>query len=360
MSDGVNITGLPLWEHMNFSKSCDAWGECVPDGWQKPDDWTEGMYHGYVLDWYGFNYNSYPNGTLNFTDKFLYNLILDPSEVCKTQQVFTSYFVEAIIITILLLTYSFWRFRLPYPSCKNPEPNGRPSGVLHRFVVGLQESLQNFLDASEFFSIAMLVAALYLSSTGLRERKEPGSNNQVPQKTALYDMLLSMLASTFSVFPVIIAYSIKRRHPPDSEKYNLRPALLSMAILSLIWILSVVEAFISLYGNLDYDYGEADAVYAKEYNCDWRASINYWVGMRAAQALLLFCPLFFVIMTGFLITGFGISGVVHKPLVARCRRLWRLVIAWVNLLAMWGVLGFFTWVRHKIDLTVGHLNESNE
>lgn len=291
-------------------------------------------------------------------------ILLFPSSKRRSltpRQVFTSYYVEAIV-TILLLTYSYWRVRQPYPSFKNPEPSGRPSGVCHRFIVGLQESLQDFLDRSEFFSFAMLVAALYLSSTGLAKRKNPDPNEQVIPKTALYDMLLSMLASTFSIFPVMIAYSIKQRHPSNSANYNRRPALLSIAILSLIWVLSVVEAFMSLYGNLDYQCGEAEAEssYAKEFNCDWRSSVNYWVGMRAAQALLLFCPLLFVIITGFLITGFGISGVVHKPLFARCRRLWRLVIAWVNLLAMWGVLGFFTWVRHKIDNTVGHLNESNE
>lgn len=115
----------------------------------------------------------------------------------------------------------------------------------------------------------------------------------------------------------------------------------------------------SLYGNLDYKYGEMTSDYAYEI-CDWRGSAHYWVGMRAAQSLLLFCPLFLVLVTGFLITGFGLSGVVNNPLIARCRRLWRLIIAWIHLLAMWGILGFFTRVRHQIDSTVGHLNESNE
>lgn len=225
----------------------------------------------------------------------------------------------------------------------------------------MQESLQNFLDASELFSIAMLVATLYLSGNGIVQRRDfenPDATTNVPPKTALYDMLLSILASTFSIFPVIIAYTIQRRHSSDARIYKHRPTWFGVAILLLIWVLSVMEAFMSLYGNLDYKYGEIDSAYSQE-NCDWRGSVNYWVGMRAAQSLLLFCPLVLVLMTGFLITGFGISGVADKPLFVRCRRLWRLVIAWVNLLAMWGILGFFTWVRHKIDATVGYLNESN-
>jgi hypothetical protein len=86
MSDGIHFTEFPPWEAMNFSTSCQVWGEwyvtylspspwnntryldgdvrtifnlvnsSVPDVWHKPDNWTEGMYQGYVLDWYRFNY----------------------------------------------------------------------------------------------------------------------------------------------------------------------------------------------------------------------------------------------------------------------------------------------------------------
>lgn len=290
-----------------------------------------------------------------------FHFVLSKCRSLIPRQVFTSYYVEAILATILLLTYSYWRFRQPFPSYKNHTPNGSKSRVADRFIIGLQQSLQYFLDASNLFSIAMLVAAIYLSGAGLAKRNtDPDLIDYPRAKTALYDMLLSMLASTFSIFPVMIAYTIKRRDPSHSPNYKHRPIWFGTAILSLIWILSVVEAFMSLYGNFDYEDGEAESADAKKYNCDWRGSVNYWVGMRAAQHLLLACPIFLVLVTVFLITGFGIPGVVDKPFIARCRHLWRLVIAWINLLAMWGILGFFTWVRHKIDITVGHLNESNE
>lgn len=86
MSDGVNFLEFPEWEEMVFWKNCLDWGEwyatylsprpwndtwyldgdvraifdlfasSVPDGWHKPENWSEGTYHGRVLDWYGFNY----------------------------------------------------------------------------------------------------------------------------------------------------------------------------------------------------------------------------------------------------------------------------------------------------------------
>lgn len=273
---------------------------------------------------------------------------------------FTSYYVEAVLATILLAAYSYWRFRQPFPSYKNPAPNEKKWRRRDRLIVGLQESLQNFLDASELFSIAMLVAALYMSGRGMKQHNENlhVTANALP-KTALYNMLLCMLASTFTIFPVIIAYTIKRRHPPGSINHKRRPIWLGIAALLLVWVLSVMEAFMSLYGNLDYEYGEKDSTYAHD-SCDWRSSVHYWLGMRAAQFLLLLCPLFLVLVTGFLITGFGLSGVVDKPLIVRCRRLWRLIVAWINLLAMWGILGFFTWVRHQIDATAAQLNQPNE
>lgn len=283
------------------------------------------------------------------------------------RQVFASYYVEAILATILLLTYTYWRFRKPSPSYQNPLPNAGKSKVAQRFILGLQESLQDFLDASKLFSIAMLAAAIYLSGKGIVQRKDlenpdPQKPQPLPKNTVLYDMFLSMLASTFSIFPVMMASTIKGRNPSGSTQYERRPIWLGTAILTLIWVLSVMEAIMSLYGNIDYggDHEGDDYREWAQFHCDWRSAAHYWVGMTAAQYLLVACPLILVLITVFLITGFGIPGVVDQNLVAHCRHLWRLVVAWIMLLVMWGILGFFTWVRHKIDATMGHLNESNE
>lgn len=70
--------------------------------------------------------------------------------------------------------------------------------------------------------------------------------------SSLYDMFLSMLASTFSIFPVMMASTIKVRDPLDSTQYKRRPIWLGTVVLTMKWVLSVMEAIMSLYRNIDY------------------------------------------------------------------------------------------------------------
>lgn len=241
--------------------------------------------------------------------------------------------------------------------------DSKHSLLASRTLGAFQRCTRKFLVAAEVFSVAMLIAAVFIAAAGVAQRQEDAAKGkygpvEIPHGSVLYDMMLSMLASTFSIFPVIILYVIQKRDVTDSSKTTERPIWFGRLILALIWMLGVMEAFLSLYGNFDYDDRHASSRFAKE-NCDWRSN-TYWTGMRAAQVLFIVGPIVWLIITVFLLTGFGRPGIVGKPLVASWRSHWRLVIAWVNLLAMWAILWFFTWVRHKINHAIGHLSESNE
>lgn len=285
-----------------------------------------------------------------------------PSPVWSNQsltakQVFASYYVEAILVTLFLCAYSFWHIR------KRSTPHEMVDSKASRFasltLKAFRCSTKDFLDAAVLFSIAVLVAAVYISAAGVAQRQESKQEAiDIPHGSVLYDMMLSMLASTFSIFPVIILYAIQRRQVTNSLKTTQRPIWFSRLILTLIWVLGVMEAFLSLYGNFDYDTRHESRKFAKQ-NCDWR-STTYWTGMRAAQVIFIAGPIIWLFITIFLLTGFGKPGIVEKPSIAAWRSHWRLAIAWVNLLAMWAILGFFTWVRHKIDHSMEQLNESNE
>lgn len=267
------------------------------------------------------------------------------------KKVFLSYFVEAILVTFFLLAYSWWQIP-EYRSGFRFSP---------RILEAFRRTLKSFLNASQFFSLAMLVAAVYISGAGIVQRKESqsgGRPEEIPHGSALYDMMLSMLASTFSMFPVFILYAIQRRDAPDELNIRNRELWFGRFIMLLIWALGVIEAFLSLYGNFDYDDHMSNN--GETQPCDWRDSFKYWYGMTAAQVLLIVGPLLWPAITIFLLTGFGRPGVVEKPLVARWRCHWRLLIAWINLFAMWGILGFFAWVRQRIDGTVEDLDEANK
>ncbi|KAK7723735.1 hypothetical protein SLS64_000064 [Diaporthe eres] len=150
------------------------------------------------------------------------------------------------------------------------------------------------------FSIAMPVAALYMSGKGTAQRRSPLADTEVPGDSVLYDMMLSMLAATFSIFPVTILYAMQRRDSDCSFKKREYQAWVCRAVLALIWMLGAAEVYASLYGNFDYDHRDHYDSVDYMLNCDWRGSVHYWDGR------------------------------------------------------------FFTWVRHKIDMTVGHLNEANK
>lgn len=284
--------------------------------------------------------------------------VLVCSYFLTAQQVFASYYTEAVLVTLFLFAYSFWHIQQHRTKV---EPNA--SLLAPRTLRAFQHSMKGFLDAAQVFSVAMLFAAVYISAQGVALRKENAAKGkygpvEIPHGSALYDMMLSMLASTFSIFPVLILYTIQRRHATDTLKTTGRPIWFGRIILALMWMLGVMEAFLSLYGNFDYDKRHESSRFAKE-NCDWR-STTYWTGMRAAQVLFIVGPIVWLLITIFLLTGFGRPGIIDKPFVASWRSHWRLVIAWINLLAMWAILWFFTWVRHKINHAIGHLSESNE
>lgn len=208
------------------------------------------------------------------------------------EQVFTSYYVEAVLVTIFLFAFSVWHIRQHVTSQKDSrssllsgtqyhhEPPTRASRLGSRAIGAFRGSLNEFLGASMLFSIAMLVAALYMSGKGTAQRRSPLADTEVPGDSVLYDMMLSMLAATFSIFPVTILYAMQRRDSDLSFKKRENQVWVRRAVLALIWMLGAAEVYASLYGNFDYDYRDYESYDYRE-NCDWRGSVHYWDGSKS-------------------------------------------------------------------------------
>lgn len=195
-------------------------------------------------------------------------------------------------MTIFLFAFSVWHIRQHVTSQKDSrssllsgtqyhdQPLTRASRLGSRAIGAFRGSLSEFLGASMLFSIAMLVAALYMSGKGTAQRRSPLGGTEVPADSVLYDMMLSMLAATFSIFPVTILYAMQRRESDCSFKKGENQVWVRRAVLALIWMLGAAEVYASLYGNFDYDDRDYEST---EYrlNCDWRGSVHYWNGSKS-------------------------------------------------------------------------------
>lgn len=234
--------------------------------------------------------------------------------------------------------------------------------LLHRTVDACRGSLDSFLASAMLFSIVMLSAAIYISAQGRMTRKSTVAEQIMPHSSATYDMILSLTAAGFAVFPVLVLYTLMGRR--DGRRGNRghtnHRTWLRRAVIAIIWVLLVVEVFMSPRGNLDYDQRHEGIQGADEDPCNKRGGKRYWQSMKAAQFLVIGAPILWMVVTVFLMTGFRIPGVLVKPWIRRVRSVWDLSIAWVNMALTWAILWYFSVLRDRIGETSGILNDQSD
>jgi hypothetical protein len=307
--------------------------------------------------------------------------------------VHVSYYVEATLATLYLIAYtvsqiSKWRkvkrrsgaASAPLlvggsgPDPATPKKRKRLP-LSRRLNDSFRGSLNNFLSASMLISIVMLGAGVYMSAFGRDDlrRSTANPNQALPYlSSAIYDMVLSLLAGVFSIFPVLLLYALMGRHGGESSRKKPKDTVgkgrapdihrvwLRRCVLFAIWCLGGALVYLSPRGDIDYyDRHDHQAYWNTDF-CDQRGGVNYWRGMKAAQFLVVGAPLTYLVLTAFVVTGFGIPGVADRPWVVRWRSVWRLGVAWLNMLAMWGLLAYFTVLRHRIIKTAGGLDNEDK
>lgn len=372
---------------------------------EAPDDQQALMIE--ITEWFTFNLYNHLNGTDDFwylSDEFLERAVWTPLEYCPAEYckalgytgnadltgigVHVSYYVEATLATFYLLAYTVWQINTwrkvkqkggaSAPLLAGGAPETTPGRkkrkrlpLSRRINDSFRGSLGSFLSASMLMSIVMLAAGVYISAFGRDDvrRSTSNPNQSLPYlSSAIYDMVLSLLAGVFSIFPVLLLYALMGRHGGDSSKRkgvkggepDIHRVWLRRCVLAAIWCLGGALVYLAPRGDIDYyDRHDADASWNTDF-CDQRGGTNYWRGMKAAQFLVVGAPLTYIVLTTFLITGFGIPGVVDKPWVTKWRSVWRLGVAWLNMLAMWGLLGYFTVLRHRIIKTAGGLDNEDK
>jgi hypothetical protein len=299
-----------------------------------------------------------------------------------------SYYVEASLATLYLIAYTVWQIQkwrkskgkggasapllvgatAPEVGAKVKKPKKLPFST--RVLDSFRGSLDSFLAASMLISVVMLGAGVYTSAYGRDDYRRSNPNQVLPYLgSAIYDMVLSLLAGTFSIFPVLLLYALMGRHGGGGGKRkggksgpapDIHRVWLRRTVLFMIWCLGAALVYLAPRGDVDYlERHDEDATWNQDF-CDQRGGANYWRGMKAAQFLVIGAPLTYLVLTTFVLTGFGIPGVVDKPWVVRWRSVWRLGVAWLNMLAMWGLLAYFTVLRHRIIKTAGGLDNEDK
>lgn len=302
-----------------------------------------------------------------------------------------SYLIEALFVSFYLFAFTAYHIRRYFKKRRgshNSSPKHAyktPTGMSAKFAKlslprrtfdSFRGSLDGFLTAAMLICISMLCASLYLDAQGIQARNDvQGNTLQVYgittnvdfpfHSTAPYDMILSFLASCFSVFPVMLLYAMRSSTRNISAKENeetadaKRGVWLHRCFLVIIWILTVVEVFLSPKGNLDYSSRNDPDNESNTDPCNHRGGAVYWNAMNVAAGLVVGVPLLWVFVTAFLHTGFGISGVVHNRLIRRWRAVWSLGVAWINLIIMWTIFFYFASLRIDIIHSAGASDAQN-
>lgn len=250
-----------------------------------------------------------------------------------------------------------------------------------RAIDAFRGTLDSFFATSMLTSFAMICAAITLAVKGTRARRKPALEQILPYgDSRVYNMVLSVIAAGFSVFPVIVMYLLVSRRdrggvgmqeglpvPRLFKKDGLcggssigRRSWIRRVSIFVIWVLITVEVFLSPRGNMDYE-DRHDAETQAELNvCSKRGGVRYWQTMKAAQWLVICAPLAWIVVTVFLATGFGVPGLTGSRAVRAVRSVWDLGIAWLSMLLAWALLAYFTVLRHKIIHSAEEANSGNK
>jgi hypothetical protein len=230
-----------------------------------------------------------------------------------------------------------------------------------RSIDSFRGTLATFLTTALLISLVSLSAALKTAISRQGARWGNFGNQILPfYDSAWYDIILSLLAASFSVFPVLLLYALMGQRKRRTSKRDNHRLWLRRGVLLLMWVLAMAEVYLAPRAELDYDQRHDPNQQANIDPCYHRGGTRYWQSIKAAQVLVVGVPLLWLLLTGFVLTGFWIPGVVDRSWVRKWRSVWRMAVAWINMLLMWGLLVYFTILRSNIIETADGLDKGNK
>ncbi|CAK7211615.1 hypothetical protein SBRCBS47491_001184 [Sporothrix bragantina] len=283
-----------------------------------------------------------------------------------------AYYIEASVTTIYLAIFSWWRIWRFINKKKRRRalaagggavnekvttntPAAPPRGRIWRAGVRLFDALRgtfdSFFTAAAVLALAILVAVIVMETNHIHENhRHPVDSQNIPSGHALYDSALGLLVGLYSVFPVIVLYSIWPQEteliedddppsPQDDTEHqqhhhvqrlpsgdvlavHATPApashheprrgqrtWLRRGLLIVLWGLAAAVVFLDPRSELDEEYqgiipleedldDENDNSFAIAlYACDQRGGRKYWQALYASQYLVIGVPVLWMLLT---------------------------------------------------------------
>ncbi|KAH6665301.1 hypothetical protein F5X68DRAFT_250098 [Plectosphaerella plurivora] len=274
--------------------------------------------------------------------------------------ILVSYLFEAILVTIFLLAYIIdglkrrrWHRRESMTresSTELPNAISRPSPPadgLDRLIDNFRHCVKPFFDSAAFFSISMLVAAIYSAKKSMDERKQIRETRAyILMLPGFYDIKLALLTTLFSVFPLCILALIGDQ---DQRRRQQRHAL-----ILITYALCIALVFIS--PKAEWDSGQEGL---EQIECDNRGGQTYWQGLRALRYMSLILPVGWAMFWVIVRNPLRITGLERSQFILRIRPWFVIASTFLALVGMWTLLGSFIALRSTIIKAAGDSDQSN-
>jgi hypothetical protein len=223
-----------------------------------------------------------------------------------------------------------------------------PADGLDRLIDMFRHCVKPFFDSAAFFSISMLVAAIYSAKKSMDERQHTRENKAyILTLPGFYDVKLALLTTLFSVFPLCILALIGDQ---DQRRRQQRHALIFIA-----YVLCVALVFIS--PKAEWDSGQENF---EKIQCDNRGGESYWKGLRALRYMTLILPSVWAFYWVAVRNPLRITRLERSSILLRVRPWFVIASATLALVGMWTLLGLFVALRATITKAAGDSDQSND
>jgi hypothetical protein len=213
-----------------------------------------------------------------------------------------------------------------------------PTTVNSRFdyiIDVFRHSVRVFFESASVLGIAVLVASIYITVKTANYRNEKRQGDLPYLFTDFYDNKLALLASIFSVLPVVV---LSLMHDQGARRKWQRGTL-----LVIVYILCVALTFLAPQAEWD-----DTTLGGQPILCDQRGGETYRNGLGTIEGLCIAIPVTWMLVTIAVKNPLGNDFLGKFRFLHVLRQYWSKITGLVAIVVMWIFLGIFLSTRDTI------------